>query len=139
MTWSPPYLYTTIFVKTTVKNHNAKCTLFFKYFLSIWIVLYYFIIQAGHAEWESDREHKIVQQQQRDQIWHKFCHFGNNSQVFGKILTVFFLFGKMLTLLWQIGNIIRLIFIVFNGSMLKNNQTIWSHCSRSNAKHIFIF
>ena len=43
----------------------------------------------------------------------KFRHFG-------KLLTVYFLF-------WWICYIIWIIFIVANGQILKNNQTIWSH------------
>ena len=58
----------------------------------------------------------------------KFLHFANTLQIFGKILTVFFLFGKMLSRLWQIWYIIGLIFIVAKGQKLKNNLTIWSHC-----------
>ena len=58
----------------------------------------------------------------------KFRQFGKSLQVFGKILTVYFLFGKMLCLLWQICDIFGLIFIVSNGQIFKNNLTIWSHC-----------
>ena len=55
-------------------------------------------------------------------LWKKFTSLWNN-------LMVYFLFGKMLSLLWQICEIIGLIFIVVNGQILKNNPTIWSHCS----------
>ena len=60
----------------------------------------------------------------------KFRHFGKSSQVFGKCLTVYFLFGKMLSILWQTWDISGLVFIATNGRILKNNFTIWSHCSR---------
>ena len=59
----------------------------------------------------------------------KFRHFGKTFQVFGKFLTVYFLFGKVLSLFWQIWFFNRLILIVANGQILKNNLTIWSHCS----------
>ena len=54
--------------------------------------------------------------------------FGEILQVFGIFLRVYLLLGKMLSLLWQFCDIIGLIFIVENGQILKNNQTIWSHC-----------
>ena len=45
----------------------------------------------------------------------------------------------MLSLLWQLCDIIGLIFFVANGQILKNNLTIWSHCSNhSAAAKIFI-
>ena len=49
----------------------------------------------------------------------KFRHFGNNLQVFGKFLPVYFYLGKMLSQVWKI--------YWANGQMLKNNLTIWSH------------
>ena len=72
-----------------------------------------------------------------DQIWRNFstlCKclqvFCKCLQVFGKCLMVYFLFCKILGILWRICYIIGLIFIVVNGPILKNNITIWSHCSR---------
>ena len=53
--------------------------------------------------------------------------FGENLQVFGKWLTVYFLFGKMLNLLWQICHISELNIVVAKGQKLKHNLTIWSH------------
>ena len=61
----------------------------------------------------------------------KNCQYGNILQVFGKFFTVKFVFGKMLSLLWQICNCVGLIFIVGNGQILKDNLTVWSHCSLS--------
>ena len=55
--------------------------------------------------------------------------FGKKLQVFGKFLSVYFIFDKMLSLLWQICDILGLIFNFANGQILKNNLTIWSHCS----------
>ena len=66
---------------------------------------------------------------QCDQIWWNFAPL---DKVF-KSLTVYSLFGKMLILLRQICDICGLIFIVTNGQILKNNLTIWSHCTRVNA------
>ena len=56
----------------------------------------------------------------------KFRHFDKSIQMFGKILTDYFLFGKIPILLGEICDII--IFIVANGQILKNNLTIYSHC-----------
>ena len=61
--------------------------------------------------------------------WAKFCHFGKSLLVLGRFLTVYFLLGKMLSILLQICDIIVLIFITANGQILKNNLSIWSHCS----------
>ena len=66
---------------------------------------------------------------QCDHIWQNFTTFGKSLQVFGKILTVYFLFGKMMSLLWKICDIIGLIFHVATVQILKNNLTIWSHWS----------
>ena len=59
-------------------------------------------------------------------LWQKFVFFGN-------FLTVYFVFGKILMWLWQICDIIGLICIVANDQILKNNLTIWSHCSQPKA------
>ena len=58
----------------------------------------------------------------------KFHHFCKSLQVFGKLLTVYFLFGKMLSILWEICDIIELSITDANDQIWKNNQTIWSHC-----------
>ena len=54
--------------------------------------------------------------------WQNFTSLWQN-------LTVYFLFGKLLSLLCKIWYIIGLILIVANGQILKNNLTIWSHCT----------
>ena len=64
----------------------------------------------------------------------KIRHFDKSLQVFGKILTVYFLFGKTLSILCQICDIIGLIFSVANGQILKNNLTIWSHWLHASIK-----
>ena len=63
----------------------------------------------------------------------RFCEISPLWQKFTscwQIFMVYFLFGKMLSLLWQICDIIGLIFILATGQILKNNQTILSHCKR---------
>ena len=59
----------------------------------------------------------------------KFCHYGKILQVFGKCLMVHLLFDKMLGLFGQICYNIGLISIVSDDQILKNNFSIWSHCS----------
>ena len=52
---------------------------------------------------------------------------------FYKSLAIFWRFFSYFAKCWahfgEFGNIIGLIFIVANGQMLRNNLTIWSHCS----------
>ena len=43
--------------------------------------------------------------------------------------SLFCIWQSLLSLLWKIWYIIGLILIVANGQILKNNLTIWSHCS----------
>ena len=61
----------------------------------------------------------------------KFCHFGKKIKDYGNLSRVYLVFSKMLSLLWQICNCVGLIFIVGNGQILKDNLTVWSHCSLS--------
>ena len=78
------------------------------------------------------------------QIVHKTCLLAYSVTRFGEILPlwqkfislwhflmVYFLFVKMQSLLWQICHIIGKIFSVANDQILKNDLTIWSHCSRT--------
>ena len=51
--------------------------------------------------------------------------FGEMSQLWQNFIRLW----HVLSLLWQIWYIIGLILIVANGQILKNNLTIWSHCS----------
>ena len=68
----------------------------------------------------------------RDQIGAKFCHIGNRWLTsLRQIFDVYFLFGKMLSQFWLVFNSIGLIFIVANGQIFKNNQTIWPHWTPS--------
>ena len=52
-------------------------------------------------------------------------------QVFGKLLTVYFLFGKTVNLFWLFCFTYLIIFIVANGQILKHNLTLWSHWAHS--------
>ena len=57
--------------------------------------------------------------------------FWQNLQVFEILLRVYLLLGNILHQLWQILHAIGQVFIYANGQMLKNNLTIWSHCSHA--------
>ena len=59
----------------------------------------------------------------------KFRHFGKVYKSLANFWQLISYLAKCWAyILWQIRDIIGLIFIVANGQILKNNQTIWSHC-----------
>ena len=68
-----------------------------------------------------------LSRRQCDQIWRNFATLANVY----KNLAYFWQFISYLAtcILWQIWDIIGLNIITTNGQILKNNVTIWSHCS----------
>ena len=59
----------------------------------------------------------------------KFHHFGNILWIFVKCLWVYSEFGKCLNLHWQNVYVSGQPFKAVHSQILKNNKTIWSHCS----------
>ena len=58
----------------------------------------------------------------------KFPHLDKTYKNSSKILMVYLVFGNILNLLWlKFYGIGRILFVV-NDQIMKNNNTIWSHC-----------
>ena len=71
----------------------------------------------------------VVCSGQCDQIWRNFASLAKVYKSLANFWQLISYLEKCWAyILWQIRDIIGLIFIFANGQILKNNQTIWSHC-----------